>query len=138
MEQRFRVRLLELRHDAEVAPGLLRGLLPRPEAFLEPFAAALQRSQQRRNARTYVHGLLSDLKGKNAEAIAYLHDQERQALQKFVGQAPWDERPLVAELARGSPRCYFPGKSHTGSKRSAWATRWLTARPMSTRAGPSS
>jgi len=30
MEQRFRVRLLELRHNAEVAPGLL----PRLEAFL--------------------------------------------------------------------------------------------------------
>src|SRR5215471_16804360 len=100
MEQRFRVRLAELRQDAEVTPGLLRGLLPRLEAFLAPFAASLQRSEQRRNARTYVHGLLSDLKGKNAEAIAYLHDQERQALQKFVGQAPWDHRPLVAELAR--------------------------------------
>ena len=68
MEQRFRVRLLELRHDAEVAPGLLRGLLPRLEAFLGSFVAPMQRSEQRRSARTYVHGLLSDLKGKNAEA----------------------------------------------------------------------
>jgi SRSO17 transposase len=100
MEQRFRIRLMELRHDAEVRPGLLRGLLPRLETFLEPFVASLQRSEQRRNAHTYVHGLLSDLDDKNAEAIAYLHDQERQALQKFVGQAPWDDRPLVTELAR--------------------------------------
>jgi SRSO17 transposase len=100
MDQRFRIRLMELRQDAEVPPGLLRGLLPRLEAFLQPFVASLQRSEQRRNAQTYVHGLLSDLKEKNAEAIAYLHDQERQALQKFVGQAPWDERPLVTELAR--------------------------------------
>jgi SRSO17 transposase len=100
MDQRFRIRLLELRQDAAVRPGLLRGLLPRLEAFLEPFAASLQRSEQRRNAHTYVHGLLSDLRDKNAEAIAYLHDQERQALQKFVGQAPWDERTLVGELAR--------------------------------------
>jgi SRSO17 transposase len=100
MEQRFRIRLMELRQDAEVPPGLLRGLLPRLETFLEPFVAPLQRSEQRRNARTYVHGLLSDLDEKNAEAIAYLHDQERQALQKFVGQAPWDDRPLVTELAR--------------------------------------
>src|SRR5689334_21916517 len=100
MEQRFRVRLAELRQDAEVGPGLLRGLLPRLEAFLGPFVATLQRSEQRHNAQTYVHGLLSDLKGKTAEAIAYLHDQERQALQTFVGQAPWDDRPLVAELAR--------------------------------------
>jgi SRSO17 transposase len=100
MDQRFRIRLLELRQDAEVPPGLLRGLLPRLEEFLGPFVASLQRSEQRHNAHTYAHGLLSDLRDKNAEAIAYLHDQERQALQKFVGQAPWDERPLVAELAR--------------------------------------
>jgi len=100
MDQRLRIRLMEMRQDAEVHPGLLRGLLPRLETFLEPFVASLQRSEQRRNAQTYVHGLLSELKGKNAEAIAYLHDQERQALQKFVGQAPWDDRPLVAELAR--------------------------------------
>jgi SRSO17 transposase len=99
MEQRFRVRLVELRQDAEVGPGLLRGLVPRLDTFLEPFVASLQRSEQRANARTYVHGLLSDLHEKNAEAIAYLHDQERQALQKFVGQAPWDDRPLRAELA---------------------------------------
>ena len=88
MDQRFRIRLTELRQDAEVHPGLLRGLLPRLETFLEPFSASLQRSEQRHNAHTYVHGLLSDLRGKTAEAIAYLHDQERQALQKFVGQTP--------------------------------------------------
>src|SRR5262252_454166 len=100
MERRFRVRLDELLGDAEVPPGLLRGVLPRLETFLEPFVASLTRAEQRCNARHYVQGLLSDLGGKNAEAIAYLHDQERQALQKFLGQAPWDERPLVAELAR--------------------------------------
>jgi SRSO17 transposase len=100
MDQRFRVRLAELRRDAEVAPELLRGLLPRLHTFLDPFVVSLKRSEQRDNARTYVHGLLSDLEEKNAEAIAYLHDQERQALQKFVGQAPWQDLPLRAELVR--------------------------------------
>src|SRR5262249_34572845 len=33
MEQRFQVRLKELLSDAEVPPGLLRGVLPRLEAF---------------------------------------------------------------------------------------------------------
>ena len=99
MERRFRVRLDELLEDAEVPPGLLRGVLPRLEAFLEPFVASLTRAEQRRNARHYVQGLLSDLSGKNAEAIAYLHDQERQALQKFLGQSPWDHDPLLDELA---------------------------------------
>src|SRR4029077_5581205 len=48
----------------------------------------------------YVQGLLSDLDGKDIESIAYLHDRERQGLQKFIGQVEWDHRPLVTELAR--------------------------------------
>jgi SRSO17 transposase len=100
MERRFRVRLDELLEDAEVPPGLLRGVLPRLETFLEPFVASLSRAEQRHNAQHYVQGLLSDLDEKNAEAIAYLHDQERQALQKFLGQSPWDHDPLLDELTR--------------------------------------
>src|SRR5438105_385342 len=100
MEPRFRVRLEELLEDADVPPGLLRGVLPRLGTFLEPFVASLSRAEQRHNAQQYLQGLLSDLDGKNAEAIAYLHDQERQALQKFLGQSPWDHLPLLKELAR--------------------------------------
>jgi SRSO17 transposase len=100
MERRFRVRLDEMLEDAEVPPGLLRGLQPRLESFLQPFVGSLQRDEQRHNARHYVQGLLSCLPDKNVESIAYLHDQERQALQKFIGQSPWDYRPLLAELTR--------------------------------------
>lgn len=100
MERRFRVRLDELLKDAEVPPGLLRGALPRLQTFLQPFVAALAAPQQRVNARHYVQGLLSDLQSKDAESIAYLHDRERQGLQKFIGQADWDHRPLITELAR--------------------------------------
>lgn len=100
MERRFRIRLEELRDDAEVRPGLLKGVLPRLKSFLEPFVAALQTPEQRTNARHYVQGLLSDLDGKDIESIAYLHDRERQGLQKFMGQAEWNHRPLVTELAR--------------------------------------
>src|SRR5262249_25609485 len=99
MERRYRVRLDELLDDAEVPPGLLRGALPRLEAFLRPFVEALRSPEQQTNARHYVQGLLSDLKSKDAESIAYLHDRERQGLQKFLGQADWDHRPLLAELA---------------------------------------
>src|SRR4051812_27026445 len=100
MEPRFHVRLRELLRDAEVRPGLLRGLAPRLETFLRPFVASLQTAAQRRNACHYVGGLLSDLGDKNAEAIAYLHDRERQGLQKFLGQADWDHQPVLDELAR--------------------------------------
>src|SRR5688572_10187874 len=100
MERRFRVRLGELRDDAEVRPGLLRGMAPRLEEFLRPFVESLGSAARGRNATQYVRGLLSNLGAKTAEAIAYLHDRERQGLQKFIGQADWDHRPLVAELAR--------------------------------------
>src|SRR5262245_64898881 len=100
MERRFRTRLDELRRDAGVPPGLLRGLAPRLDTFLRPFVAALGRPEEGDNAGRYVRGLLSNLGAKTAEAIAYLHDHDRQGLQKFVGQSPWDHRPLMAELAR--------------------------------------
>src|SRR6476619_2134868 len=100
MERRYRVRLTELIGDAEVPAGLLRGVLPRLEAFLEPFVAYLRLEEQRANARHYVQGLLSDLPSKDAESIAYLHGRDRQGLQKFIGQSPWDHAPFLDELAR--------------------------------------
>jgi len=100
MERRFQARLDELLNDAEVSPGLLRGLTPRLERFLQPFVDSLQRGEQRGNAGYYVQGLISNLGDKTAEAIAYLHDQERQPLQKFIGQSPWDYRPLLTELVQ--------------------------------------
>src|SRR5262245_22489182 len=99
MERRFQARLDELLGDADVPRSLLRGALPRLGEFLQPFLGSLI-TPQRANALDYVEGLLSDLKSKDAESIAYLHDRERQGLQKFLGQADWDHRPLVAELAR--------------------------------------
>src|SRR5437588_8291011 len=100
MERRYQARLDELLDDAEVSPGLLRGLLPRLEAFLQPFVESLCCCEQRTNAHHYVQGLLSDLSSKDAESIAYLHDRERQGLQKFIGQAEWGHRPLLTELTR--------------------------------------
>src|SRR5436309_1249594 len=98
MERRFRIRVSELLIDAEVRPSLLKSVLPRLEAFLRPFVEALQTPEQRINAQHYVQGLLSDLDGKDVESIAYLHDRERQGLQKYIGQAEWDHRPMVTEL----------------------------------------
>src|SRR4051812_39898342 len=100
MEQRYRVRLEELLDDAEVPPGLLRGVLPRLEAFLQPFVQTLSSAEQRTNTRHYLQGLLSDLPAKAPGPTATLHDRERQGLQKFIGQADWDHRPLLTELAR--------------------------------------
>jgi SRSO17 transposase len=67
---------------------------------VEPFAACLVRTKQRELTQQYVAGLVSQVERKNVESIAYHHDQDRQALQKFVGQYTWDHRPLIAELVR--------------------------------------
>ncbi len=100
MDRRFSARLEQLLDDATVKPAILRDMLSRLERFVVPFAALLATTEQRTHVHEYVSGLVSDLKRKNAEAIAYHHDQDRQALQKFIGQAPWDHQPLLLELAR--------------------------------------
>ena len=100
MERRYEVRLRELLDEAVVSPEQVRGLLERLEQFVEPFAACLARSKQRELAQQYVAGLVSQVERKNVESIAYHHDQDRQALQKFVGQYTWEHRPLITELVR--------------------------------------
>jgi len=74
--------------------------LPRLEYFVEPFAALLATTEQGTHLREYVAGLVSDVQRKNVESIAYHHDQDRQALQKFIGQIAWDHQPHLTELAR--------------------------------------
>jgi SRSO17 transposase len=100
MERRFDVRLEELLDDAVLDDCIPTGMLERLEMFAGPFAASLASSELRRHVWEYVSGLFSDAKRKSAETIAYFHDQDRQAMQKFIGQSPWDDRPLIAELAR--------------------------------------
>ncbi|MBI1832952.1 MAG: IS701 family transposase [Planctomycetes bacterium] len=100
MERRFSTRLQQLMDDATVNPAVLRDMLPRLERFVEPFAALLATPEQGTHLHEYVAGLISDVGRKNAESIAYLHDQDRQPLQKFIGQIPWDHRPHLTELAR--------------------------------------
>jgi SRSO17 transposase len=100
MERRYELRLEQMLAQTEVSPELMRGLLERLEAFVEPFAESLDQPEQRRHAAEYMTGLLSKLPRKSGEAIAYLHDHHRQGLQNFIGQVPWDDKPLLATLAR--------------------------------------
>jgi SRSO17 transposase len=100
MERRFAVRFDELMAEAEVTPGSLEGVLERLTEFVRPFAASLGHAAQRDHLTEYVAGLVSNVKRKNIESIAYLHEKDRQPLQKFIGQKPWDWLPLIDELAR--------------------------------------
>ena len=100
MERRYELRLEQMLAQTEISPELMQGLFDRLDAFVEPFAASLNQPQRRRHAAQYMTGLLSKLPRKSGEAIAYLHDGQRQGLQNFVGSVPWDHQPLLATLAR--------------------------------------
>jgi SRSO17 transposase len=100
MERRFEVRMNELLRECEVPPEVFEGVLERLRRFVEPFAVSLCRLEQGIHARTYVAGLLSNLDRKNVESIAYRHDQDRRALQNFIGCSSWDHEPLLEELTQ--------------------------------------
>jgi len=100
MERRFAVRYEELMAEAEVKPEALEGVLGRLKEFVRPFAASLEHAAQRSHLEEYVTGLVSNVKRKNIETIAYLHEQDRQPLQKFIGQKLWKWQPMIGELAR--------------------------------------
>src|SRR3954452_21994033 len=100
MQQRFELRKQQLLAECDLGPETFDGILDRLADFVEPFAACLVRDEQLRHAQTYLAGLVSDLKRKNTEAIAYRHDLDRNGLHHFVGSSPWDHHPLLEDLAR--------------------------------------
>jgi SRSO17 transposase len=99
MHWRYRLRKQQLLDECEVPPEVFQGGLERLTDFARPFAECLGRREQRDHARTYLAGLVSDLKHKTAESIAYRHGQERHGLQHFVGSSTWEHGPLLRELA---------------------------------------
>jgi len=100
MERRFELRKEALLAEAQVDAEVFRGTLARLEAFIEPFAERLGGSQRATHTLEFVSGLISDVDRKNAESIAYRHDQDRKNLQHFIGQSEWDHEPLFVELSR--------------------------------------
>jgi SRSO17 transposase len=100
MQRRFELRKQQLLAECDLGPETFDGVLERLADFVQPFAARLVRDEQRQHAHTYLAGLVSDLKRKNTEAIAYRHDLDRNGLQHFVGSSTWGHQPLLQELAR--------------------------------------
>lgn len=100
MERRFEVRKQEILDEAKIKPAVSNKMLERLEQFTDPFIQCLKRPEPKEHAQIYIGGLLSDLKRKNVESIAYRYDLERQNLQRFVGWAAWDHAPLLEELAK--------------------------------------
>ncbi|MFH1615307.1 MAG: IS701 family transposase [Planctomycetota bacterium] len=100
MERRFEVRKQEILKEADIKPQVVNGMLKRLEQFVQPFITSFGRREPKKNAQMYICGLLSDLERKNIESIAYRYDRSREALQKFIGTAPWDYQPLQQELVK--------------------------------------
>jgi SRSO17 transposase len=100
MERRYQARLQEMLAQAEIPVDLVHSLIERVTVFAEPYARSLSEPEQRQHAVEYLKGLLSKLDHKTGEGIAYLHDQERQGIQKFIGHVPWDHQPLLMTLAK--------------------------------------
>jgi len=100
MERRFEIRKRKILQEADINPQVFNGMLKRLEQFAQPFINSLKRREQKEHVHVYIAGLLSDLKRKNIESIAYRHDQDRRGLQRFIGSVPWDHQPLLEELAR--------------------------------------
>ena len=98
MERRFEVRKEQMLEQCQVGPGLFARITDRLREFVRPFADRLRHRSQKEHVGSYVAGLTSGLERKNAESIAYFHDQDRKRLQHFIGESPWDHRPLQAEL----------------------------------------
>jgi len=135
MEARFLTRKREIEQDAKIAQGSLAGANQRLETFLRPFAEKLPRSETRENALVFARGLLSDLQHKNTESIAYRFGRKRDALQSFIGESPWDHKPLLLELAQQTARqigeedailVFDPsGFEKDGKKSAGVARQWL-------------
>lgn len=100
MDRRFEQRKQQMLAECEVAEEVLQGLQGRLAEFLAPYGACLAVEAQRRHAREFCQGLLSNLQRKNTESIAYEHDQDRRNLQHFMGTAEWDHAPLLDVLCQ--------------------------------------
>ena len=90
----------DLLRDCRTVPEDLMPCLERLKVFMEPYIRRLGDKRQHRHGRTFLRGLLSDLERKSTEPIAERAGLYRRPLQKFIGDSPWDHRPLFGELRR--------------------------------------
>ena len=103
--------------------------MPRLQTFMAPFVDTFHGQAPTQHAHTYVVGLLSDVKRKNVESIAYHFGQDRLGLQGFIGWADWDDAPLRQELLEPSGQAigtskWRDGVRSLGVSQSPGASRW--------------
>jgi SRSO17 transposase len=98
MEARYAFRKTQLLDECQVAPEIFEQVVPRLYTFMAPFVKTFQGQVAAQHAKTYVCGLLSDVKHKNVESIAYRFGQSRLPLQGFIGWGEWADEALHQEL----------------------------------------
>lgn len=90
--------MTEMLPGCELTVEQLLPSLERMKGFLEPFAANLVRIEQRNNLEVCIRGRISTLERRTLEPIAKAHGLPRRPIQRFVGDGPWDWRPMIGEL----------------------------------------
>lgn len=79
-----------------VTPELEAEVVERLWAYALEFRPLFPRSDQFRQGRIYLHGLLLDGERKSIEPLSRrVPGGNEQSLQQFVNQSPWDEAPIL-------------------------------------------
>jgi SRSO17 transposase len=82
-----------------LTPDDYANVLERFNCFLCPFIRHIKPLSRQTKIIDYMKGLMSDAERKNVESIAYYHGNDRQPLQKFIGQLEWDDEIILNKLA---------------------------------------
>jgi len=98
MERRFLIRKREMLAQCKVNAKQVKKLPDELSGFLCPYVGCLSSAEQRQHAHHFCEGLLSNVKRKNTESIAYEHDEDRRNLQHFIGGSTWNHKPLLDVL----------------------------------------
>ena len=98
MGKRYTINSEFVFEDCLVTPSAYEGVLQRFDEFVAPYIEHLHTRFQQNKACDDMRGLLSDTERKNIESIAYFHGEDRQRLQKFIGQSDWDDEAILNKL----------------------------------------
>src|SRR5689334_16173531 len=79
-------------------PQLDADVLERLQTYAWRFRRLFPRSDQFRQGRIYLHGLLLDGERKSIQPLSQrVPDGDEQRLNNFVSQSPWDAAPVLRE-----------------------------------------
>lgn len=81
-----------------VDPDALVPIVSEFRSFIGPYLPFFGREEARHNGAAAVEGLLSNIPRKSAEPLAYFHDLDRKAMQRFIGAGPWKDELVRGEL----------------------------------------